>query len=354
MNVIRAIDSLFGRIFCGKPVSTPDQVRGRLFPENALAILAAASLSTLIPLAAFAQSYPTKPLKIIVSTSAGGITDLAARILGAHITARTGQGVVIDNRPGASGNIAMDAVAKAPPDGYTLGVANTGNIAINPYLMRHMPYDPLTDLVPVGPIGTVPLFLVMNSNLPATTLKDFIAYAKAQPDKVSYASAGVGTTPDLAAHEFNRRSGLKLVFVPFRGTAPAVAAVLGGDVQVTFVSMGPHIEFVRAGKLRILGAATPARAPYVPDVPTFAEQGFPGFETSTWFSLFAPHGTPKEIVDQLNSYVRDLAQDADAKKRLAANFVDPAVMTAAEFADLVRADAVKWQRIVRDSGVKID
>jgi len=262
--------------------------------------------------------------------------------------------VVIDNRPGASGNIAMDAVAKAPPDGTTLGVANTGNIVINPYLMRHMPYDPFNDLVPVGPIGTVPLFLVMNSNMPVTTLPDFIAYAKAQPDKVSYASAGVGTTPDLAAHEFNRRSGLKLVFVPFRGTAPAVAAVLGGDVQVTFVSMGPHIEFVRQGKLRILGAAMPARAPYVPDVPTFAEQGFPGFETSTWFSLFAPHGTPKEIVDQLNSYVRDLAQDTDAKKRLAANFVDPAVMTAAEFADLVRADAVKWRQIVRDSGVKID
>ena len=248
----------------------------------------------------------------------------------------------------------MDAVAKAEPDGYTLGVANTGNIVINPYLMTHMPYDPLHDLVPVGPIGTVPLFLVMNSNVPAKTLPEFIAYAKAQPDKVSYAAAGVGTTPDLAAHDFNRRAGLKLVFVPFRGTAPAVAAVLGGDVQVTFVSMGPHIEFVRQGKLRILGAATPKRAPYVPDVPTFAEQGFPGFETSTWFSLFAPRGTPKEIVDQLNGYVRELAQDPDARKRLGANFIDPAVMTAAEFAALVKTDAVKWERIVREAGVKVD
>jgi tripartite-type tricarboxylate transporter receptor subunit TctC len=254
---------------------------------RALAILTLACLTTV---SAFADSYPSKPVKIIVSTSAGGVTDLAARILGAYITAKTGQPVVIDNRPGASGNIAMDAVAKAPPDGYTLGVANTGNIVINPYLMRHMPYDPLTELVPIGPIGTVPLFLVMNSDVPAATLQEFIAYAKAQPDKVSYAAAGVGTTPDLAAHEFNRRAGLKLVFVPFRGTAPAVAAVLGGDVQVTFVSMGPHIEFVRQGKLRILGAATPARAPYLPEVPTFAEQGFPGFETLTWFSLFAPRG----------------------------------------------------------------
>jgi tripartite-type tricarboxylate transporter receptor subunit TctC len=318
---------------------------------RAPAILAFAVLTAL---SAFAQSYPSKPLKVIVSTSAGGITDLAARILGAHITGATGQPVVVDNRPGASGNIAMDAVAKAAPDGYTLGVANTGNIVINPQLMRHMPYDPLHDLVPVGPIGTVPLFLVMNSNVPVTTLQEFIAYAKAQPDKVSYASAGVGTTPDLAAHEFNRRSGLRLVFVPFRGTAPAVAAVLGGDVQVTFVSMGPHIEFVRQGKLRILGAATPRRAPYLPDVPTFAEQGFPGFETSTWFALFAPRGTPGEIVEQLNGYVRDLARDADASKRLTANFIDPAAMTASEFADLVKADAAKWERIVRDAGIKID
>jgi tripartite-type tricarboxylate transporter receptor subunit TctC len=318
---------------------------------RALAILAFTSLNAL---PASAQNYPANPIKLVVSTSAGGVTDLAARILGAHITAKTGQAVVIDNRAGASGNIAMDAVAKAAPDGYTLGVANTGNIAINPYLMRHMPYDPFTDLVPVAPIGTVPLFLVMNSNVPAGTLTEFIAYAKAQPDKVSYASAGIGTTPDLAAHDFNRRSGLQLVFVPFRGTAPAVAAVLGGDVQVTFVSMGPHIEFVRQGKLRILGAATRQRAAYVPDVPTFAEQGFPGFETTTWFALFAPRGTPKEIVDQLNGYVRELAEDADAKKRLAANFVDPAVMTAADFAELVKADAAKWERIVREAGVKID
>jgi tripartite-type tricarboxylate transporter receptor subunit TctC len=318
---------------------------------RALAILALACLTTV---SAVADSYPSKPVKIVVSTSAGGVTDLAARILGAYITGKTGQPVVIDNRPGASGNIAMDAVAKAPPDGYTLGVANTGNIVINPYLMRHMPYDPLTELVPVGPIGTVPLFLVMNSNVPAATLQEFIAYAKAQPDKVSYASAGVGTTPDLAAHEFNHRAGLKLVFVPFRGTAPAVAAVLGGDVQVTFVSMGPHIEFIRNGTLRVLAAATPQRRPYVPDVATFAEQGFPAFEMSTWFSLFAPKGTPKEIVDQLNLYTREVQNDPEAKKRLDASFIDPLVLTQPEFAAVVKADAVKYERIVREAGIKLD
>src|SRR5262249_21974652 len=177
-----------------------------------------------------------------------------------------------------SGNIAMDAVAKAAPDGYTLGFANTGNITINPYLFKTMTFDPLNDLVPVGPVGTVPLFLVINAKVPAKTLREFIAYAKATPDKVSYAGAGAGTTPDLTGGEFARRAGLdKLVFVPFRGTAPATAAVIGGDVQMTFVSMGPHIEFIRNGTLRVLGAATPTRRPYVPEGPTFAQEGFPNF-----------------------------------------------------------------------------
>jgi tripartite-type tricarboxylate transporter receptor subunit TctC len=312
----------------------------------ACAVLGAASAS--------AQSYPAKPIKIIVSTSAGGVTDLSARILGQHITARTGQTVVIDNRPGASGNIAMDAVAKAEPDGTTLGVANTGNIVINPYLFPSMPYDPLKDLTPVGVLGTVPLFLVMNANVPVRSLSEFVAYTKANPDKISYASAGAGTTPDLAALEFARRAGLKFVMVPFRGTGPAVQAVLGGDVQVTFVSMGPHIEFVKQGKLRVLGAATPQRVSYLPDTPTFAEQGFPGFETSTWFALFAPHGTPQPIVDQLNGYLRTMQEDPDLKRRLEANFVDPAIMTAPEFAAVVKSDAAKWERIVRDNNIKLE
>src|SRR5205814_1478430 len=158
-----------------------------------------------------------------------------------------------------------------------------------------------------------------NNKVPAKTVPEFIAYAKANPEKVNYAAAGAGTTPDLAGLEFARRAGLKLVMVPFKGTAPATTAVIGGEVQVTFVSMGPHIEFVRNGTLRVLGAATPQREPYMPDTPTFAEQGFPGFETSTWFSLFAPRGTPREIVEQLNGYTRSVHDDPDTRKRLDAN-----------------------------------
>jgi tripartite-type tricarboxylate transporter receptor subunit TctC len=304
-------------------------------------------------LPASADEYPAKPIKVIVSTSAGGVTDAAARILGQHISVRTGQAVVIDNRAGASGNIAMEAVAKAEPDGYTLGVANTGNIVINPYLYRNLPFDPLTDLVPVGSIGSVPLCLVINGGVPVRTVPEFVAYAKANPDKISYASAGAGTTPDLAAHEFARRAGLNLVFVPFRGTAPAVTAVMVGDVQATFVSLGPHMEFVREGKLRVIGSATPKRVAYFPDVPTFAEQGYPGFETLTWFALFAPRKTPRDIVGKLNQYVRELGDDADMRRRLEANFLDLATMNADEFAAQVKADAAKWERIVRETGIRL-
>lgn len=321
---------------------------------NDLRLLTLVAIAALAAFPASAQTYPSKPIKIIVSTSAGGVTDILARILGHHITSKTGQPHVIDNRAGASGNLAMDAVAKATPDGYTLGFANTGNITINPYLFKSMTFDPLNDLVPVGPLGSVPLFLVINSKLPAKTLAEFIAYAKANPDKVSYAGAGVGTTPDLTGGEFARRTGLKLVVVPFRGTAPATAAVIGGEVQMTFVSMGPHIAFVRNGTLRVLAAATPSRRPYVPDVPTFAEEGFPGFEMSTWFSLFAPRGTPKEIIDQLNGYTREVQADPEARKRLEATFIDPLALTQREFAALVKADAAKYERIVREAGIRLE
>jgi len=315
-------------------------------------LLAVAGAASFAP--AHAEPYPARPIHVIVSTSAGGVTDLCARIFGAFVTARSGQTVVIDNKSGAGGNIAMDAVAKAAPDGYTLGVANTGNIVINPFLYRHMSYDPLTDLVPVGSLGQVPLFLVVNGKVPARTLQEFVAYAKREPGKLSYASAGTGTTPHLAADEFIRRAGLNIVHVPYRGSAPGVMDVISGNIPMTFISTGPHMEFVRRGDLRILAVAADKRLPYLPDVPTFGEQGFPGFAVSTWFALFAPRGTPRDIVEQLNADVRDMVADADSHRRLAGNFVDPAPMTAAQFAAEVKTDAAKWERIVRASGARVD
>jgi tripartite-type tricarboxylate transporter receptor subunit TctC len=305
--------------------------------------------------AALAQPYPSKPIKIVVSTTPGGMTDILARFLGTHITAKTGQTVVIDNRAGGSGNIAMSEVARAAPDGYTFGFANTGNIVINPFLFQKLNYDPLNDLIPVGAVGTVQLFLVSNtSRIPATNLQEFVAYAKANADKVSYAGAGAGTTPDLAWHEFARRAGLKTVVVPHRGTGPATQAVLVGDVQATFVSMGPHMEFVKKGVLRVLGSATPRRPAHMPDVPTFSEQGFTDFVAETWFALFAPRGTPKPILDQINGYTRSIHDDPEMARRMATSYVSPLSQTQDEFAALVKADAVKWERIVRESGAKLD
>ena len=305
--------------------------------------------------AALAQSYPSKPIKIVVSTSPGGITDILARFLGNHISTKTGQTVVIDNRAGGSGNIAMSEVSRAAPDGYTFGFANTGNIVINPFLFQKLNYDPLNDLIPVGAVGTVQLFLVINTaRIPATNLQEFIAYAKANPDKVSYAGAGAGTTPDLAWHDFAQRAGLKTVVVPHRGTGPATQAVLGGDVQVTFVSMGPHMEFVKKGVLRVLGSAVLKRPAHMPDVPTFSEQGFPNFVAETWFALFAPRGTPKAILDQMNGYTRSIHDDPEMAKRIASSYVSPFPQTQEEFAALVKSDAVKWERVVRESGAKLD
>ena len=324
--------------------------------EGSMAMLPRALAVTLLALAAavpaLAEDYPAHPIKIIVSTSAGGITDVAARVLGQYVTVKTGQVVVIENRAGAGGNIAMDAVARSAPDGYTLGVANTGNIVINPYLYRSMPYDPLHDLVPVGSMGDVPLFMVVNGKLPVKDLNEFVAYAKTH--SVSYGSAGVGTTPHLAADAFNRRAGLDMVHVPYRGSTAAVTDVIGGAIPVTFISLGQYIDLVHQGTIRVLGVASQKRVSYLPDVATFAEQGFPGQETGTWFALFAPSGTPPEIVDQLNGYVRALTDDPDSRKRLDAAYLEPMPMTAAEFAAQVKADAVKWERIVRESGVKQD
>lgn len=313
-------------------------------------IIALATFTAIITTPAAADKYPSKNIKIIVSTSAGGITDLGARLIGAHMQAMTGETVVIDNRAGGGGNIALEACAKSPPDGYTLCFANTGNVVINPFLHKQLSYSPLTDLAPVAPLGTVPLFIVVNGNLPVKTLQDFIAYAKRE--KASYGSAGAGTTPHLAADDFARRARLDIVHVPYRGSTPATMAVLAGDVPMTFVSIGQHQGLVQQGKLKVLAIADTKRASYLPDVPTFEEQGFPGFLAGTWFALFAPAGTPQAIIDQINGHVRDFVQSPAAKKHFDTSFLAPMVMTAAEFGALVQADAAKWKKIVEESGIK--
>jgi tripartite-type tricarboxylate transporter receptor subunit TctC len=301
--------------------------------------------------AAAAESYPTRSIRIVVPTSPGGTTDLLGRLLANHIAAATGVQVVVENRGGAGGNIGMDLVAKAAPDGYTLGFANTG-IVINRYTYKNMPFDPLKDLVPIGPIGEAPQLLIVNAELPAQSLHDFIALAKTRPGGFNYGSAGLGSTMHLAADQFARLAGVKLVHIPYRGAAPAITDLVTGNLQMISVSLGPVAGFVQSGKLRVLVAASDKRIRFLPQVPSSAESGLPGYEMATWFGLFAPRGTSSDVAERLNGLIREMLASAEIQKHLADNSVEELRMTPAEFARFLTADSTKWERVVRDSGLQ--
>jgi tripartite-type tricarboxylate transporter receptor subunit TctC len=300
---------------------------------------------------AAAESYPSRNIRIVVPTSPGGTTDLLGRLLANHIAAATGVQVVVENRGGAGGNIGMDLVAKAAPDGYTLGFANTG-IVINRYIYKNMPFDPLKDLEPIGPIGEAPQLLIVNAELPAQNLQDFIALAKAKPAGFNYGSAGLGSTMHLAADQFARAAGVKLVHVPYRGAAPAITDLVAGNLQMISVSLGPVAGFVQSGKLRVLVAAADKRIRFLPRVPSSAESGLPGYEMTTWFGLFAPRGTPPDIVERLNGFIGEMLANAEIQKHLADNSVEELRLNPSEFARFLAKDSVKWERVVRDSGLQ--
>jgi len=293
-----------------------------------------------------AEDYPARPIRIVVPVSPGGITDIVARVVADHITARSGQPVVVENRTGAGGNLGVEAVARSAPDGYVLSLAATSQIVIN-QLTGKVGFDPLKDLVPVAPIAEAPQLLVINSKLPATTLQEFIAYARQNPGKLNYVSLGPGSTVSLAGDQFVRLAEVDMVPVQYRGTAPGITDLIANNVQMISIGIAPVLGFVQSGSLRVLAAGTRQRLPYLPDVPTAAEAGLPGYEMSTWFALFAPQGTPKAVVDKLNLYARELVADPAAAKRLTDVHIDPMSMTADEFSAFVQAEAVKWERIIK-------
>ena len=301
---------------------------------------------------AHAEPYPARPIHVIVSTSAGGVTDLCARIFGAFVTARSGQTVVIDNKSGAGGNIAMDAVAKAAPDGYTLGVANTGNIVINPFLYRHMSYDPLTDLVPVGSLGQVPLFLVVNGKVPARTLQEFVAYAKREPGKLSYASAGVGSTVHLAGEFFKRSAGVEIVHVPYKGTGPATSDLVGGQVQMMFGPAVNTLPLAQAGNLRALAVTSAKRSALAPDLPTVAESGLPGFDVVGWYGLAAPAGTPKTALAKLNGAANSVLKSADLIEQFRLQGYEPTGGTPEEATAWIKSEVTRWTNVIREAGIE--
>jgi tripartite-type tricarboxylate transporter receptor subunit TctC len=306
--------------------------------------------------AAFAQGgYPNRPVRIIVPFAAGGTTDIFARLIADKLSQTLGQQFIVDNRGGAGGNIGADAVAKAPPDGYTLVMGTVGTHAINPSLYAKMPYDPLTDFEPVAFAAGVPNLMVVNpKNVKATTVKDFIAEAKAATKKYNMASAGNGTSIHLAGELFKQMTGVEMPHVPYRGSGPAINDLIGGQVDVMFDNLPSSIEQAKAGNLRALAVTSEKRSPALPDVPTLAESGLPGFEASSWFALFAPKGTPPEITNKLNEEVRKALAAPELKKRFEELGGDIRPLSPAELMAFVKAEHTKWAGVVKASGAKLE
>jgi tripartite-type tricarboxylate transporter receptor subunit TctC len=307
----------------------------------------AAALAALVALGgvAQAQDWPTKPIKIITGFAAGGIGDLGARLLADHITRTTGQQAVVENRTGAAGTLGMDAVAKAAPDGTTLGLVLNGNLVINPFIQKQMPFDAMKDLVPVAAIGDAPQMIALSTEVQAMTFKELQALAKEKPGTFTYGSAGVGSLPHLSMAEFARMASVNLVHVPYRGNAPAMVDLLAGRIQLISASIGTFRAGLDAGKLRILLTATKNRLPYSPDVPTSAEAGLPGYLMSVWIGVVAPAGTPAPMLDRIHAVTQDMMKEQAAKNAMSGAGLDPMPMSRAEFADFVKAEMRGGRRL---------
>ena len=300
-----------------------------------------------------APNWPTQPIRVIVPSAAGGTTDFLARVSGEFLSSRLGQPVIIENNTGAGGNVGTASVARAT-DGHTFGFISTNNLAINQFLFKSLPYDPIKDLTPVAVVAEAPQILVVAKSVPAQNLKEFIALLKAKPNSLNYASAGPGTTPHLAAVQFMRLADVQMTHVPYRGAAPAVTDLASGQVQVLSVGAAPVAGVMASGDVRALAAATKTRMPLLPDLPTAGEAGLPGFELTTWFGLVAPAKTPQPIVDRINALMREWVADPRTKERFDKAYLLPMSMSADAFAKFVAEEASKWEKIVADAGVKMD
>ena len=304
-------------------------------------------------LAAEAQPYPVRPIRLIAGTSPGGVTDLLARMASAGLAPVLGHSIVVDNRPGATGNVAMELVAKAPPDGHTLLLISGGNVVIAPYLYR-LPLDPPKDLLPVFNMAEAPHLLVVPGSLPVKDLREFIAYAKANPGKVNYGSAGSGSTPHLSADRFMRVAGLQMVHVPYKGIGPALPDLITGRVQLLMVTLGSARPHLPSGAIRALAVSSPRRLAGIPEVPTSTEAGLPAWQMTTWFGVFAPRGTSPKIVGLLNARLQTLIDDPKSRQRLVDFGCEPVGGSARSFAELVRSDYRLWGQLVKDAGVKLE
>lgn len=324
----------------------------RTFPiarRTLLAGLAVAAAGAL-PLAAGAQNYPTKPVTIVVPFSAGGTTDILARIVGQALSAELGQSVVIDNRAGAGGNIGGALAAKAPADGYTLFMGTVGTHAINAALYKKMPFDPVKDFAPLTRVANVPNLLVAHPQQPFKTVKELIDYAKAHPGAVNFGSSGSGSSIHLSGELFKSMAKVDMVHVPYKGSAPAVTDLLGNQIAIMFDNMPSAIQHVRAGKLRPIAVTTARRSPELPDVPTIAEAGVPGYEATSWFGMFAVAGTPKPVLERLNAALAKVLKQPEVVAKIKEQGGETISETPEQFAAFIQAESAKWGRVVKESG----
>jgi tripartite-type tricarboxylate transporter receptor subunit TctC len=301
-----------------------------------------------------AQNYPVKAIRIVVPFPAGGIADIFARTIGGKLNEAWGQQVVVDNRPGAGGNIGAEIVAKSPPDGYTLVMGSIGTHAVNVSLFSKLPYDPVRDFTPVALVMEADGLLVLHPSVPVRSVKELIALAKTRPGQIAYASAGNGTASHLAGELFKLTAKIDLVHIPYKGNVPAITDLVGGQTSLLFATMPTVMPMVQAGRLKALAVTGAVRSPAAPELPTIAETGLPGFEVTNWIGLFAPAGTPREIVSRLNAEANRTMQQPEIRTRLTNEGAKFTARTPEEFGAFVKAEIAKWAKVVKSAGIRVD
>lgn len=320
---------------------------------RSLLCIALLAIALVAPGAAQAQTYPDKPVRLVFGLTVGSSSDVTMRIIAQKLTEMWGQPALIDNRPGAGGNIAADLVAKAAPDGYTLLLSNV-SIAIAPSYYKKLQYDPVNDLVPVTQVTSVPHIVCVNPALPVRTVEDLIVYAKSKPDEVMFSSAGIGQTDHMATELFAHMSGIKLRHIPYKGGPQALNAVMTGEVALDFPGVPVALPLIKAGKVRCIAVTTATRSVAVPNVPTLAESGVPGYEHSLWNGVFAPVGTPPAIIAKVSEDIALVLKIPDVRERLARLSVEPVGSTPAQFSAFFKAEVAKWMNVIKATGIRGD
>jgi tripartite-type tricarboxylate transporter receptor subunit TctC len=319
-----------------------------------LQIIAGGALLIVLPASTLAQgAYPTKPVRLIVAFPPGGSTDIIARLVGQKLGERIGQQVVVDNRGGAGGTIGTELAARSSPDGYTLTMGTTSTHVIAPAAYPNVKYDPIKDFEAITLVASTPYLLVLHPSVQAKSLKEFVALMKSQPGKLNYASAGAGSTTQIAMEMLKLASGTDIVHIPFKGNGPAGAALMGGEVQALFGSMPAVLPHAKSGKMRAIAVGTAKRSPALPDVPTVAESGYPGFEVSLWLGFFAPKGTPGPVVKKLYGELTTIAKTAEMKEQFERNGADPLTTTPAELSKLMQSELAKYRKVIKAANIKL-